>query len=313
MPSDYEHLHLFMRSIAHQQFLFQKEFSVADFARQFVLFADLDEQHKLRSAFRDANGLEIEVFLSLTLALITKYLPGEFVPVDPHWFSTLSVPEADRTVRAFFNAVSATPVEMRAFLLARGEVTRSADEFVEQTPLIAKPLINVNGAYWPVHTAVLFRGLEHYVYDQLRAINPETFMQSFGKIFETYVGKIVSTIPFRVFREDELKRLRKSPGKVIDFVIDEPDVNIFVDAKGVAGTHEAMVASRSQVLRDRTKAAALKAITQANELLEDIGLGNLSEEGPIHKGENILLVVTYKDLHLGNGETFEKVVAPADI
>jgi hypothetical protein len=313
MPNEYEHIHLFMRSIGHQQFLFQKDFSFADFARQFVLFADLDDQHKLSRAFRDAIGLDIEEFLILTMALAVKYHQEEFVPVYPHWFSALPIPNADHVVQVFLSSISATPSELRIYLLSKTDRRRSADEYVEQTPLIAKPLLNLNGAYWPVHRAVLFRGLEHYIYDHLRAIDPEWFMQSFGKIFERYVNDVVSSVPYRIYTEDELKKLRKSQGKVVDFVVEENNANIFIDAKGVAGTHEAMVTHASQILRDRTKAAALKAVIQANELLEDIVNGSLAEGGPKPKEINILLVVTYKDLHLGNGRTFEQAVAPADI
>lgn len=313
LPSEYEHLHLFMRSVAHQQFLFQKEFSPADFARQFVLFADLDQNHRLSRSFRESAGLEVEDFLRLALGLLVKHLNKEFAPITRNWLSTLSMPDSERTLDLFFKAVSATPAEMRAFLLERGDIVRTADEYVEQTPLMARPLLNFGGNYWPLHTGVLFRGLEHYVYDQLRAIDPESFMQSFGRIFELYVQETLGAVPFRIFREDELKRLRKNQGKVVDFVIDEPEANIFIDAKGVSGTHEAMVTHASQILRDRTKAAALKAVAQANELLEAIVHDGMSPGGPKKKDSNVLLVVTYKDLHLGNGTTFEKVVAPADI
>lgn len=313
MPNQYEHIHLFMRSIGHQQFLFQKDFSFADFARQFVLFADLDDQHKLSRSFREVIGLDIEEFLTLTLALVGKYHQGDFVPVNHHWFSTLPIPNASHVAQIFLSIISAPPDELRTFLLSKTDKRRNADEYVEQTPLMAKPLLNLNGTYWPVHKAVLFRGLEHYIYDQLRAINPELFMQSFGKIFEKYVRDVVFSVPSRIYTEDEIKRLRRSQGKVVDFVVEENDANIFIDAKGVAGTHEAMVTHVSQILRDRTKTAALKAVIQANELLGDIANGLLAEGGPKPKEINILLVVTYKDLHLGNGRTFEQAVAPADI
>lgn len=313
MPNEYENLHLFMRSVAHQQFMFQKDFSYADFARQFVLFADLDDHHKLSRAFADSYGLEIEQFLTLTLGLVGKYLRGNFEPVRQHWFSTLAIPDAARVVPVFFNALSATPGQMRTFLLENGPRQRLADEYVEQTPLTAKPFLQVGDEYWPVHVAVLFRALEHYVYDQLRAIDPQWFMQSFGKIFEKYVNDVLAPVESRIYVEDELMRLRTTHGKVVDFVVDEENANIFIDAKGVAGTHEAMVTHASRILRNRTKAAALKAVVQANDLLDAMVTGKMAEGGPPLKDRNILLVVTYKDLHLGNGTTFEKAVAAADI
>lgn len=313
MPSEYENIHLFMRSIAHQQFLFQKDFSYADFARQFVLFADLDDQHKLSRAFANSYGLNIEQFLTLTLGLVGKYLRGNFSAVGQHWFSTLAIPDAETVVPVFFNALSETPPQMRRFLFEDGTRERKADEYVEQTPLTAKPFLKLGEEYWPFHVAVLFRALEHYVYDQLRAIDPQWFMQSFGKIFEKYVNDVVAPVQSRIYVEDELKLLRATPGKVVDFLVEEEEANIFIDAKGVAGTHEAMVTHASRILRDRTKTAALKAVVQANELLGAMVDGEISEGGPELKGRNILLVVTYKDLHLGNGTTFEKSVAPADI
>lgn len=313
MPTEYQHLHLFMRAMAHQQFLYQKNFSLADFARQFVLFADLDDQHKLSRNFRASVGLEIGDFLSLTLGLAGKYVSGNFEPIRQHWFSTLTLDKLDEKVERYLGTLSSTPADIRSFLSTASDRQRLAQEYMEQTPLIAKPLLRLGDDYWPLHTKILYRGLEHFIYDHLRSLDPEKFMQSFGKIFEKYVAEVLEGVPSKVFVEEELKRLRFEGGKVVDFIVDESNANIFIDAKGVAGTHEAMVTHASQIVRDRTKVAALKALVQANELASDLFNGKLKDGAPVTKENNALLVVTYKDLHLGNGLTFRDAVASEDV
>lgn len=313
MPNEYQHYRLYFRALAHQQFLYQREFSFADFARQFVLFADLDDHHKLSRRFKESIGLSIEDFLSLTLGLAGKYVRGSISPVGHRWFSTLTHDNLGEKSRCFLDALSSTPTEMRDYLLAISGRQRLAHEYMEQTPLIAKPLLRLGNDYWPLHIAILHRGLEHFIYDHLRSLDSEKFMQSFGKIFERYVNEVIAGTPSRVFVEDEIKALRSEKGKVVDFVVDEPNANIFIDAKGVSGTHEAMVTHVSQIVRNKTKAAALKAIKQANELASDLFNGKLHKGGLTAKANNALIVVTYKDLHLGNGLTFRDAVASDDV
>lgn len=313
MPDEYQHFHLFMRAMAHQQFLYQKNFSLANFARQFVLFADLDDQHKLSRSFRASVGLEIGDFLSLTMGLAVKYNKGRFEPIRQHWFSTITLNNLSEKAEHYLAVLSSTPDDMRSFLSKVSGRQRLAHEFMEQTPLIAKPFLRLGDDYWPLHTAILSCGLEHFIYDHLRSLDPEKFMQSFGKIFEKYISELLVGVPSRVFVEDELKRLRSEDGKVVDFIVDEPNANIFIDAKGVSGTHEAMVTHVSQIVRDRTKPAALKALVQANELASDLFIGKLQDDAPVAKENNALIVVTYKELHLGNGLTFRDAVASDDV
>lgn len=51
-PSEYPHHMLFFRNLSYQQFIYQRLLNVRAFARQFILFADLDEQHLFKVHFK---------------------------------------------------------------------------------------------------------------------------------------------------------------------------------------------------------------------------------------------------------------------
>ena len=74
MPNEYDHHILFFRNIAFQQFIFQHEFSGAHISRQFLLFADLPDNHLIKTKFFQLTNLTIEKFLYLSLVTITKII-----------------------------------------------------------------------------------------------------------------------------------------------------------------------------------------------------------------------------------------------
>jgi hypothetical protein len=97
----------------------------------------------------------------------------------------------------------------------------------------------------------------------------------------------------------------------IDYIIEEPDCNIFIDAKATEASYITKVSDNPVVIANRCKDSAIKAIQQAysynNFLLH-------SDSGPVaFKRSNYLLVVTYKELYLGNGKVFYDTIAKGAI
>jgi len=90
LPSQFDHLTLFLRSMAYQQFLYQKEFSITHFARQKVLFSELPDNSLIRSNFRRLVGLDISDFLDLSLATLTWFVLKRNSALPLNWFGNLS-------------------------------------------------------------------------------------------------------------------------------------------------------------------------------------------------------------------------------
>jgi len=82
---------------------------------------------------------------------------------------------------------------------------------------------------------------------------------------------------------------------------------VFVDAKGISSNLDGLVTSNLEIIWGRTKTSVIKAIQQANETLDT--LLNSENQSIIDKdGNNVLLVVTYDELMLGDGVVFSSLL-----
>ncbi|MDP2614014.1 hypothetical protein Q8W27_17280, partial [Oceanobacter sp. 2_MG-2023] len=60
MPNEYEHLSLFFRNLAFQQFPYQIDFHFWHLSRQSILFSKLDNNHYIQKEFTRKTGLDIQ-------------------------------------------------------------------------------------------------------------------------------------------------------------------------------------------------------------------------------------------------------------
>jgi len=153
--------------------------------------------------------------------------------------------------------------------------------------------------------------MEHYIYDNLRLVNPQAFGNEFGKgRFEEYVGKALAYTELPIITEGDLiRRIRKGVG-LVDYIAVDQDVNVFVEAKAVEATYIAEVSEDIQVIINRLKSSVIEAVEKAYQLVQEletvtavagVGLGGSEER--------YLLVVTYSDLFLGSGNDFYRLIA----
>lgn len=133
-------------------------------------------------------------------------------------------------------------------------------------------------------------------------------MGKFGELFERYVERSIAYAGVKYYTESDIKVTHGETGNQIDFIIQEDDSNIFIDAKAVEMNYQGKVTYSSTILRDKTKKTILKAIKQAHDVIRKLA-GDKSEIES--RKNNYLLVVTFKDLYLGNGTTYYEIVAKA--
>lgn len=304
---EYSHYTIFFRNIAYQQFPFQLGFSQGSFARQYLLFAALPENHRLRASFNELNGIDVEPFLDLCLGVLIRFLDGKAHSLPGGWLSPFARDYGNTAIGLFLSRLSTDLVQLRQALLADDDGQRRERERYENSPLFETPLLRTGDGFLVTHKAMLFRRIEHLVYDMLKADGASHYMDSFGPIFERYVERVIGYSRSMYRTEPEIKRLLGTDGYQIDFVIQEENANVFVDAKAVDMTPKGMSAHRSEIILHRTKVSALKAIRQSYDVAAKM---EASPVEPLLPAENnYLLVVTYKALHLGNGNTYYEVVA----
>jgi len=141
----------------------------------------------------------------------------------------------------------------------------------------------------------------------------QQFMAKFGPMFERYVENTIKYSGLPYISEKELRKELNTGGNLVDFIIFDQDANIFVDAKAVEMSYQGKFSHLSEVIKDKTRISVLKAIRQAHDVLRQ--LQHHKSHHPLLKQQtnNYLIVVTFKELYLGNGRTFYEAVARSAI
>ncbi len=310
LPSEYDNAFLFFRNMAFQQFWLQREFNMVSFGRQGMLFGALDNSHPFQKTFADKSGVTIQQFLELAMMLMTRFVVQKKMSVTTSWFSSVAHNYEAGTIERFLSLLSGDIESLRNKLAqTRQSSSKVSYEVYEKTPLRETPLLKHGSEYYPFSPQLLARSLETFLYDTLRSDDPGAFMDRFGSIFERYVGNSLSNTGIPFLRERDLARAIPSQGKLIDYVLVDKDSNVFIDAKGVEMSYLGMVGHRPELIEHRTRDSIIKGIEQGFEVVKRLeGIDKIGGI-PIGKTDNYLIIVTFKDLFVGNGRDFHNYVA----
>lgn len=309
LPTQFDHHRLFFRCISFQQFIYQHGFSLSHLTRQIVLFSELQDNHLIKTQFRALTGIDLRIFLELALALLARFVEKDKYSISADWFATLRNKYSRQVVNNFLSSLSISLEDARVTLRNQDNKRRPASEYYEQTPFIEFPLLRNGEQYICINQKILFRCIEHFVYDKLRAWNPEIFMNKFGPMFEKYVERAIQYTELPYVNEEGVKKIIGSEGNLIDFVVSDGDANIFIDAKAVEVGYLGKVTHLAEVVRGKTETSILKAIKQAHDVIYRLQQLKNNNSALQSKNNNYLIVVTYKELYVGNGQTFYESVA----
>ncbi|NKI19123.1 hypothetical protein HCU74_17075 [Spongiibacter sp. KMU-166] len=302
MPDEYDVSHHFFRKYIHQQFIYQKPLSFQEIGRQFILFGDIEENHKIRIKFQKKHNIDINHFLMLSLATAVNFHNSTSLNVNNHWYSSLS-PALTKNLPDFFNSTSKTITKLRDSLTETQPAQRRASEFYEHTPLINTPFLLLNNSYWIPHRQIFFRGIENFIYNTLSEDSLEEFNSLFTKKFEQHVESIISSLNLPYATEKQLLQ-RKRSGKVVDFLISDESNNarISVEAKCVSASNNLMLNDGSMEILRATKANIAKATKQCIEF--NNWLNKNHDTKPKNPHRDFAIIITYGELQVINAEHF---------
>lgn len=306
MPTEVSHFRNMMRNVAFQQFIYQKKLSAASVACNHRLFSELPDNHRLKIKFKSMTSMDVGDFNKCCLAiyaLFERYKRTISINDLSIVFDKLGRDNLQKTL----DLLSIDIFQAKKQIKDNDFSTGTYSEWYEQTPFLKFPLIKHLDKYTCVNIYVFLRAIEQYIYDLLKSDDSEYFMGSFGKVFESYLKYGLAYSECQYLEENILKRALPKGVGVVDFVICEQGSNTFIDAKGVELPYLGKVSDDPKIILGKVKSSALKAIKQANSLngyIYEHGLESL-----MYKDNNYLLVVTYKDLYLGNGQVFYDSIA----
>ena len=325
MPSEHDYIRLFIRAMVFQQVLFQRRSSITQTGRQMLYFGGLDDTHYIPRTFREVTGMPLNRFLQLSMAFHMAFLDGGPIRhcIGNKWFGDLQHDDDTGDIDLFLGLLSKPFIEIRTALLARdaksieaGRMPRAASEYAEQTPLIHTPLLPLGiDDYVVIDPCLLETCLDNFVYSTLRNYHVQNFMTHFGGIFENYVRLAVehSRLEYRV--ENDLKRLlsAKQGRNLIDFLIVDEDAHVFLDAKAAEMNYRGTVTHDAAELAKLLDSSLLKAVKQANSVIEDLARLNIADPVFTPRKRNYLIVVTYARMNIGNGWALAESVGMAAI
>jgi len=248
----------------------------------------------------------------MSVVLLVRFLAQGENTIAAQFFSPIASAYGSEAVSRFLNSFAKDLDEMTAYMNLRNDGTRPAAEYFEQSPFLNYPLIKERWSYLCTDRHLLFQCIEHFIYDRMRQWDAQRFMNEFGQVFEKYVETVIQHAGLPYVNETQVLQIIGEKGKVIDFIISDGSANIFIDAKAVEMAYQGKVAHLGEIVESRT-GAIIKAIQQAQETV-----GRLSQSKNSHPfirgaSQNYLIVVTFKELYLGNGKTMYEGIAKATL
>lgn len=305
-PDKYDHINLLMRQIAFQQFIFQKAPDTNSLARQWILFGELETNHRFCKKIKILTGLEIKEFIQVSFALlaivIQKPCPKKISIAD---FQLLKSNLSENALDKFFRFLSKNINGLKNFLSQPNfKKQLITDQLMILSPLINFPLLEHKKYYWIYFPPLVLRSIETAVYRALRNENPSEFGNKFGVLFEKYVDRCLKSANLKYINEEQIKK-NCGDGKCVDFLIQENNCNVFIDSKAVEMSIRGRVSTRSDAVAETIKETVFKAIDQAFETYNR--LNNLGNDFFKRRAESFLVIVTFDDLYLGSSIDLETI------
>ena len=312
---------LYVRHLAFQQFWTQQGESLPlGVARQYVAFGSLDENHSFNRMFLEKTGISISDFLELSIPLITYLLNKRQPYVALDWFQPVQDSYGIERLINYFGAISKSVDDAREWLrLQEQERLESGmgvdDEYFEPTPFLRFPILQAQEKYFVISPDLLLESLSTYVYDKLRDIDANSFMSRFGRIFESLVERSLRSVVNDIFTETDLVRYfgQEESQRLVDFLIVQDGCNILVEAKGVVMNVKGIIADKPGTVRQQSKSSVLKGLDQAYHIASQLRTKKELGGRPVGTRDNYLLIVTFKDLNLGQGQEFRDFIAPVEV
>jgi hypothetical protein len=289
--------------MAFQQLWLQDHLAASDFGRQIVLFEELPRTDTIKNLFASVTGLDMSAFMELTSVLACRFLTDNSIYVGTSYFEPLGYPQD--TIKRFLSMFSLDRNGLRPFLeVEENRIRAFESRLYEQTPLKRRPLLMSDDGtrYLCYSPNLLFFALSTFVYDKLKEHSPEAFSHEFGQVFENYIGKGLKYAGVDYVDENALKQQYPN-SLVVDFKVTCEGAIVLIESKAIELSPHARVAVDPTVLGNNLRDSVTKAIKQGVVIASQLSNAHSNAEG-LTKPKIFLLVVTYKDLFIGNGNDF---------
>ena len=276
------------------------------------MFGNLSKDHPHYVMFKQITKLSVDDFIDLSTYLVYEILNSKNrsrkkIPIFAETFSRIESAYGSKTIRDFLDSISKTLADGRTLLQQRSKYYDNiTEEYFEQSPLMRYPLIKVGDTYLVISEILLKTALSTFVADVLRDHDTQWLMRRFGGMYEELLNSSLSSIGVDFVTENDLVQHfgHRRGRKFVDFVVSDKGCNIFIEAKGVSLRWDVMVTDIPEKIAERSETSIEKGIRQAYNLAANLLPGTSIGGIEVGSGDNYLLLVTFKDTYLCNGQFY---------
>ena len=315
-----------MRQIAFQQFWYQQGANDEDVGRTIELLIKSSISDKTECIMYDYCGLNRIEFFDLLLTLKEALDGNAFIMKI--YYKTMKIEK--RKIDSFFKLLSINEDDFTDF--NEKFSTKNPSEIYETSPFKLKPFLNIGEKYYLWSIAFLDEFIKFGIYDILKSSAKSEFSNCWGTIFENYLKKRLDEYNISYIPEKQLRK--KGYARQVDFLIKHKSYfkslfdkkstlisfkqiifscmvtlkNIFrvkgliskydlilIEAKAIEAPHHTKFYPSDKRMIRAYKKDIIKALAQAHEVVKTFKVNKLIND-------TFLLIVTYKELYLGDGE-----------
>lgn len=307
-PLDFDHVFLFFKNLAFEQFWYQRTLDRAALSRPIVLFSTLPAHSRFDDAFRSEFGLSLETYFDLSFALAARFLQDRASSVVTlQYFSPGFAAYGETSFRTLLDGLALTPFEARRHVEAAGQIIRNPMlRLYAPSPLREYPFLKLSDGYLCYSPVVLQQRLADFVYDVLARTASQEIRRLFGIAFESYVGRTLSALSRKILVEGDLQRAAGLQTKAVDFVLPYANASVLIEAKGVELTPFARVSTDASVIARSLKGSVIKGINQAGATVGLLDSLRRTGRSVTPDGPYYCMIVTYRRMYLN---TAKEVIA----
>lgn len=301
---------LMIRNIIHVQIEFQRHESWG-FLRWPALYAQLKPGTTNRNQFVQVMGMEPEDYIDMTLGLYAAVMKGnQILASDP---LAAFRPKYGKTVDQIYSLFVRDMPGLRADVQSDGaQKIRGKQELFEFPYLHRFPLLrNRDGRLHCWHLLVFARGMEDAVHLRLSNLGKD-YVDEFSRVYEKYVTRLTADSGLPVLDEGTYKAKMGANAPAVEAIIKGDNCNILVEAKMALFADDVLLQDSEVAIFNKTKRVrdAIKQGWRVGEVIRDPanGFGDQFEAE-----QDFLLVVTSRELNLGNGEMMRRLYAPGKL
>ena len=284
----------YFTAVAFKQFWYQQSLYKGDFARANYLFRNSKSHY--REKFYEIYGFGLDEYVEMIVSIWIHLNENQDLIYYNYKELLIQFGHEERTVIRFLNIISRTKEELKEELIKQDKaIGHPLLKFGEHTPLFRYPILkNSDDSYMAYNKVLLQRALDLNLFEFVKSQCGEEGIQEFATNFENYSNELIRNSGANYIREEEIKA--KYGGKQTDFLVEEGELSIMIEAKSVRMSDITRANPTKKTIVNDLKDNVIKAIFQGMELSN-----KLQEED--NSREFALIVVAYDDLHLGTPET----------